>query len=204
MTGAIPEPNIEFDPALHVYTLAGGKLPSVTQIIEPLSLMVYRDAPYEAMAAAADRGTRAHEQVSNYVRYGLLEADEDTRGYLDAFLAFERDYRPVWAASEYRTYHRALRYAGTIDLIGDVAPGTGEGYDIIDIKCTRVYHPVLLAAQLGGYAEAVRSHGVPVRARYGLQLMRDGKYRFEQVADGYKVFLHCLALINEMAKERRA
>ena len=200
---AIPMPTLDFEPVNHIYTLSGTTLPSVTQIMTPLSLMLYQDVPPEIRDHAADRGTRAHEQVSNYVRYGILEADEDTQCYLDAYLRFAEDYRPEWQETEWRTYHRALRYAGTIDLIGYVEQSDGTGYDLVDIKCTRVFHHVMLETQLAGYAEAAKSHGVRIRNRYGLQLLKDGTYRFEKIADGYKTFLHCLAIHNEMNREQR-
>lgn len=195
---------IEFDEAQHLYTLGGMRLPSVTQVMEPMSLMLYRDVPEQMLDAAADRGTRAHEQVSNFIRYGILESDEDTQPYVDAFLLFNQDRRPTWIASELRTFHRLMGYAGTIDLIGYIEPDDGTGVDVIDLKCTSVFHPVMLATQIGAYAEALRSHGVKVRRRYGLQLLKTGKYRFEQVEDGYKNFLHCLALYNAMQDEKRA
>lgn len=199
----LPDSQLEFDEEQHLYTLRGMKLPSVTQIMEPMSLMLYNGIPQETLFGAADRGTRAHEQVSNYVLYGIEEEDEDTRPYLEAFHAFEETYKPVWIGSEYRTYHKALRYAGTIDLIGYIEPDDGTGVDVVDIKCTAVYHPVMLATQVSAYCEALKSQGIPVRRRYGLQLQKSGKPRFEQVEDGYKTFLHCLAIHNAMAVERK-
>ena len=203
MQTILPRPHIDFEPENHVYTLAGKRLPSVTQIMEPMTLMLYKDVPGDVMATAADRGTRAHEQVSNYIRYGLIETDGDTEGYLEAYLAFERSYQPAFIATEYRTYHTSMQYAGTLDMLGYVTPDDGAGYDLVDIKCTRVYHSVLLAVQLAGYAEALKSHGIPIRQRYGLQLLKDGSFRFERVTDGYKDFLHCLAIYNTMMKERK-
>lgn len=200
----LPKPEIAFDAEKHIYTLDGLKVPSVTQIMAPMSMMLYDGIPYETLSQAADRGTRAHEQISNYITYGVLEDDEDTKGYLSAFRTFQRHFLPTWLASEYRTYHRQLRYAGTLDLIGYIRPNDGKGVDVVDIKCTAQYHPVLLETQLGGYCEALKSHDVPVRKRYGLQLMRSGQYRFEEVKDGYKLFLHCLAITNAMMRERRA
>lgn len=197
-------PKIDFDEEHHLYSYMGMKLPSVTQIMEPMSLMLYKDVPADALDAAADRGTRAHEQVSNYVRYGICETDEDTKPYIDAFLRFTEDYRPTWAESELRIFHRYMNYAGTLDLIGYVEPDNGEGVDVIDLKCTAVFHPVMLATQIGGYSEALKSHGVKVRQRYGLQLLKTGQYRFEKVDDGYKTFLHCLAIHNAMQAEKRA
>lgn len=204
MSITLPDIQIDFEEEQHIYTLDGFKLPSVTQIMQPMSLMLYATVPDGTLQDAADRGTRAHEQVSNYVLYGIEETDEDTEPYVHAFLDFQRDYNPNWLASEYRTYHKLLRYAGTIDLIGFVTPDDGKGVDIVDLKCTAQFHSVMLATQIGAYAEALKSHGTPVRNRYGLQLLKTGKYRFERVEDGYKTFLHCLGITNAMAQERRA
>ena len=60
-------PELAFDEQQHLYTLAGLVLPSVTQIMSPMSSMLYAAVPQAALDAATDRGTRAHEQVSNYV-----------------------------------------------------------------------------------------------------------------------------------------
>ena len=201
---SLPQLPIEFEPVNHIYTVEGAKLPSVTQIMEPMSLILYRGIPWDVLAAAADRGTRVHEQVSNFIRFGLLEEDDDTAPYLMAYQAFSERYRPVWIASEYRVFHKLMRYSGTVDLLGFVEPDDGTGIDVVDIKATRQFHKVMLSTQVSAYAEAVKSHGVIVRERYGLQLCGDGKYRFERVADGYKTFLHCLAIQNEMAKENSA
>lgn len=200
----LPKPDIDFDEEKHLYTLRGMRLPSVTQIMKPMSLMLYETVPAGTLEDAADRGTRAHEQVSNYVLYGIEEADPDTEPYVNAFIEFQRSYQPTWVASEYRTYHKVMRYAGTIDLIGYVEPDDGTGVDVVDLKCTAQFHGVMLATQIGAYAEALKSHGVQVRNRYGLQLLKTGKYRFEKVEDGYKTFLHCLGVVNAMAQEHRA
>ena len=186
-----------------MYTLAGLVLPSVTQIMSPMSSMLYAAVPQAALDAAADRGTRAHEQVSNYVRYGVLETDEDTAPYVRAFLRFCKDYSPTWQGSEIRTYHRQMMYAGTLDLLGHIEPDDGQGVDVVDLKCTAAYHSVMLATQIGAYAHAMQSHGMKIRRLYGLQLMRDGRYHFGQVDDGYKNFLHCMAIYNAMQAEIR-
>ena len=63
----LPEIKIDFEPVRHTYMLGGYTIPSVTQIMRPMSLMLYNDVPQDVLFEAADRGTRAHEQVSNYV-----------------------------------------------------------------------------------------------------------------------------------------
>ena len=182
-------PELAFDEQQHLYTLGGLVMPSVTQIMSPMSSMLYAAVPQAALDAAADRGTRAHEQVSNYVRYGVFETDEDTA--------------PTWQGSEIRTYHRQMMYAGTLDLLGHIEPDDGQGVDVVDLKCTAAYHSVMLATQIGAYAHAMQSHGMKIRRLYGLQLMRDGRYHFGQVDDGYKNFLHCMAIYNAMQAEIR-
>ena len=65
----LPDVKIDFEAEHHIYTLRGIRLPSVTQIMEPMSLMLYKGIPADVLFEAANRGTRAHEQVSNYVLY---------------------------------------------------------------------------------------------------------------------------------------
>lgn len=195
-----------FDDESHTYRLqpANAMLPSVTQIMRFMSREVYDRIPYGTLDTAADRGTRAHEQTANLDMYGMLETDEDTQPYLMAYQQFLTDYNPTWTAVEWRNYHRGLMYAGTIDRLGYVLPDDGTGMDIVDIKTTRSLHCVMLSTQLGGYSEVVRSNGIKIRRRYGLQLLPDGKYRFQEVPDGFRTFLYCLGLHNELAKEKRA
>jgi len=195
-SATLPQLPIEFEPVEHVYTLAGIQLPSVTQLMKPLSMLLYEGVPADAMAMAADRGTRAHAQVSNLVRYGVLETDGDTEPYLAAFEKFVAENHPSWVASEYRVYHKLMRYAGTVDLIGFVKPDTGAGVDVVDIKTTKSFHEVAIATQVSAYSEALITHGVKIRNRYGLQLFNDGTYRFELVKDQYNTFLMCIHLYN--------
>ena len=115
---SLPQLPIEFEPVNHIYTVEGAKLPSVTQIMKPMSMMLYEGIPWDVLSAAADRGTRVHEQVSNFIRFGVLEEDDDTAPYLAAYRAFSEKYKPEWIASEYRVFHKLMRYSGTVDLLG--------------------------------------------------------------------------------------
>ena len=147
--------------------------------------------------------TILHAMEANGSELPLFETDEDTAPYVRAFLRFCKDYSPTWQGSEIRTYHRQMMYAGTLDLLGHIEPDDGQGVDVVDLKCTAAYHSVMLATQIGAYAHAMQSHGMKIRRLYGLQLMRDGRYHFGQVDDGYKNFLHCMAIYNAMQAEIR-
>ena len=199
----LPDVMIDFDEEKHLYTLRGYRLPSVTQLMKPMSCMVYGDVSDGVLMEAADRGTRAHESISNIVLYGIEESDEDTEPYVSAFNDFMRDFKPTWVASEYRTYHKAMRYAGTIDLIGFATPDDGTGVDVCDIKTTNQLHRTMLSCQLGAYAEALKSHGIQVRNLYGLQLLRTGKYQFEKIDNGFMTFMHSMAIVKAMEQDIR-
>ena len=77
-------------------------------------------------------------------------------------------------ANEYRLYHRTRLYAGTADLIF-----MDEGkLSLLDIKTSHTVLEGLTAAQLYGYAEALKSHGTTVEKTYILHLKNDATYDF--------------------------
>lgn len=199
----LPDLNIQFEEENHVYTLPDGTTPpSVTHIMRFMSRELYDGIPYDTLQKAAERGTRVHKQTEYLDIYGYTEPDEDTEFYIEGYKTFKQHYNPVWIAREWMGYHKLLRYCGMIDNIGYVTPDDGTGVDIVDLKATRVFHTIMLATQVsGGYKAMLESHGVKVRNCYGLQLLADGTYRFERLGDGFKTFIHCLALHNEMSKE---
>ena len=108
----LPDVAIDFEQEQHLYTLRGFRIPSVTQIMEPLSLMLYNGIPLDVLNEAADRGSRAHEQISNYVKYGVEEPDEDTEPYFEAFKKFEREYSPHGSRA---SIERITRFFGTLE-----------------------------------------------------------------------------------------
>jgi len=198
-------PELTFQEDAHIYTLGGvRRLPSVTHIMRFMSRELYDGIPYDTLDNAARRGALAHEQAANLDLYGYEESDEDTRPYIEAYKRFLSDYRPRWTAVEWRGYHRNLLYTGTIDRAGYIGEDDGRGVDIVDLKCTRAFHPVMLGTQIAAYAEIAKSHGIMVRKLYGLQLLQNEGYVFQEVPNNFITFLHCLGLNNEMAKESRA
>ncbi|MPN48564.1 hypothetical protein SDC9_196174 [bioreactor metagenome] len=170
-----------------------------------MSKELYDGIPSEILANAAERGTRVHSLTEDFDRYGFYEADEETTGYLIAYEKFIYDYQPEWIGIEERHYHKNLFYAGTVDRVGYLTPKDNSGgVDIVDLKATRVFHPVMLKTQVSAYGEMYKSHGQAIRDIYGLQLKPDGTYLFQKLIYDFKPFLHCLALHNEMAKEQKA
>lgn len=195
---------LHFDKERHIYTFRGNAIPSVTHIMRFMSRELYDGIPADVLMKAADRGTRVHALTEDYDTYGFCEAEEDTNAYIQAYEKFKSDFKPEWTGIEVRLYHKNLLYAGTVDRVGFVTPEDGTGLDIVDLKATRVFHPVMLQTQVSAYGEMYKSHGLAIRNIYGLQLKPDGSYLFQKLKYDFKTFLHCLALHNEMAKEQKA
>ena len=200
----LPKIDVDFNEKNHVYTDKGARLPSVTQIMQPLAWMAYSGVPSATLSEAAKRGTDVHASISDYLTYDILKYNDKTEPYIRAFQKFQEDYQPEWIASEFRVRHRFIPYAGTIDLIGYVTPDDGNGVDVVDLKCTSQYHKILLDTQLGAYAEALRSYAVPIRNCYGLQLLKTKQYRFvlQDNVGGYQLFLHCMALDSAVRRSK--
>ena len=199
---ALPQLPIQFDEATHSYiNYQGYNMPSVTHIMRFMTKDLYGPIPEYTLNEAASRGTKVHKLTEDIDKFGWAEGDEGVQGYLDAYEKFLSDFNPQWIDAEWRGFHKALLYAGTLDRIGYIQPPDDKGVDLVDIKTTRTFHGVLIGTQVDAYAQILISHGIPVRECYGLQLIPDGRYVFQRVPRNFKTFLHCLALHNAMAEE---
>ena len=166
-------PGLEFDEATHTYRLDGNVLPSVTTIMKPLSAFEYRNVPESALEKAADRGTTVHNAIEIFIKYGIDDIPTEFRPYLDAFIDWWNEKKPVVIGSEIRLYHRMFRYCGTCDLLCLI-----DGKLIlIDYKTTYAVMEKMCGVQLEGYAKALSSHGINVDEKRILHLKKDGKYK---------------------------
>lgn len=165
----------EFDEALHAYTVNGAGVPSVTQLMQPLTSCVYGSINADVLRAAAEFGTAVHACTE------LLDEDDldpesvepDWMPYLDAYKAWKADVSPVIDAIELRL--GCSRYCGTIDRLCIIA---GEPW-VVDLKTTSTLHEHV-GVQLAAYeALAARKFGQRYR-RAALQLRGDGTYRFRE------------------------
>lgn len=179
------EPTLDFEPNQHAYRLLpeGIRLPSVTQILTGTRMIDYSMIPASVLFAAQIRGTAVHEAL-HYLDDG--ELDQDTldpaiHGYVMAYLAFKNQAQFTPALVEYRNWHRAYRYAGTLDRMGTILRSDG-GVDLVvlDFKTGEVQRGHAL--QLAAYTDCL-----PEPRKYrrmALQLSSDGTFKvheFKQV-----------------------
>lgn len=127
-----------------------------------------KSTPERTRDAAAARGSKVHEQSEEIVKVRADEAarlviagtdhaailagfDDATRPYMASFLAWVRDFRPRFEATEATVYNRAAGYAGTLDAIVRLDLGPAHGVPmVVDYKTGReIYSEVGL--QLAAY-----------------------------------------------------
>ena len=168
---------LEFDEQKHKYSVNGKVIPSVSEIIGPITYSNFR-VQQNVVDQAAHRGTMAHSLTALY-DLGVLEDESslspDEAFYLKAWRDFCHDYKPDWQYIELPLACRT--FAGTVDRIGII---DGQ-LAIVDIKTTssmdRV-HKVALACQLAGYWDLCQLNEMD--AKYwnskGVQLKKDGSY----------------------------
>ena len=174
-----------FDEATHTYTLGGVVIPSVTEICAPITCGKY--PPVGVVQQAAARGTRVHELCALYDMDALPdEIEAELVGYVKAWAAFCRDYKPVWTHIELPLYgelDHGQPFAGTIDRIGDIDGRTR----VVDIKtAASLDRPakVALCEQITGYEWLADLNDIYVYygGGMGVQLFANGNYRVHLTA----------------------
>lgn len=167
----------EFDESTHTYYVNGCAVPSVTQLLAPITIGKY-PKDVGVIQAAARRGTRIHELCNLYDLDALPEEFEGSLiPYVQAWSMFCRDYKPEWIFTE-KPMHDGLYYAGTMDRLGII-----DGmHTVVDIKTAQSLDrpaKVALAVQLYAYqrmAKQLLPAAMPV-AGMGVQLLKTGRYR---------------------------
>ena len=182
---------IEFDEDKHEYSVNGVKVPSVSEILAPLSADRYGQVNPWVLQAAAERGRAVHE-ATQLMDYGF-DPDEDfsVNGYLIAYQDFLSSTNVEWIYAEkivcaYRFQSPGsnaednVTYAGTLDRYGKI-----NGQDaIVDIKTyASLTTDALLQAscQTALYRAAlldnISDRILPHIKRYVLHLKKDGSWR---------------------------
>lgn len=164
--------NLEFEPESHTYTIDGRIVPSVSQIMKPLTEGTYARIPKRILDKAKDRGTKVHEAIENYIIFGTIS--EECRGYVEQFIEFlhQTQFQP------YRTELMLTEgtYAGTVDLL----LMSSEGVILVDLKTTYKIHEDLLGVQLAGYKTLCEINGYNILSCHVLQLKPD-KFKFQPI-----------------------
>ena len=197
----VPElPELRFDDSLHQYSLDGTVIPSVTQIMKPLSNNEYEGISGKTLEVAATKGSAVHGAIENWIKFGIIDIEPEFQGYMDGFLSWWDTYKPEVIASEMKTYHKLMWYGGTVDLLCKI----GRDVCLVDYKTTYRLFQKNCAVQLEAYSQSLLSHGIEVDMKYIIHLKKEGKWEFKPFLQNdlksWKVFT-ALKTINDFISE---
>ena len=162
---------LEFIEETHTYLANGMIVPSVTQIMKPMSEEYYNNLPLSVLEIAADRGTRVHKAIEEYEKFSAIQMNEFDSDIVD----YVKNYQIAKVLKKFRPINQEFRltdgfFAGTIDMLAM--------YDkqqvIIDLKATSKFNKELAEVQLAGYTELCEKNGIAVNGTYILHITKKG------------------------------
>lgn len=170
--------DLTFDSAAHAYTLNGRRVPSVTDVLEPLQ--VFDGIPWDVLEAARVFGSHVAVACDMHNR-GILDwdsMDPFLASYMRGYLKFLAETSFVILASEERVASVKCGYAGTLDLRGIM----NRKLWIVDSKSTAIL-PRTVGPQTSAYLAAFNEgSGEKYTHRACLHLKPDD-YRFVPLED---------------------
>lgn len=167
---------LEFEDKTHTYTLNGIVIPSVSQVIAPLSNAKYSGISVRTLARAADKGTSVHNSIENWIKFGIEDIPPEHIGYFDAFRKWWDRYKPEPVGSEVRICHQLMQYGGTADFVGYIE----DELTLIDYKSTYTISDMTCGVQLESYSQALKSMGVFLQRKKILHLKKDGRFEIRE------------------------
>ena len=189
------ETRIQFIEDTHTYLLDGNPVPSVTEILKPL--VDLSRVPQETLEYKRSLGKAVHKAIELYERQDLDvdTLDAEALPFFEAWLKFKQETGFRAFLTEQVVWSAKLRYAGTLDILG-TRGGGADPDELLDAKCVWAMSAAT-GPQTAGYALALKeSHAIAVKKRGGLQLLKDGTYRFFPYNNPYDetAFKACLAI----------
>ena len=189
-------PEISFDEPTHTYTVNGVRFPSVTEVVSVLR--PESGARDDVLEYKRQIGKAVHKAIE-LMEAGTLDTDSLDPAivpFVEAFRKFKAETGFTVLHSEMIVYSKKLRVAGTLDLTG--MRGGKPQVELLDLKAVWTMGDET-AIQTVGYAICYEElTGVKIDRRGGLQLLRDGTYRYFGYPDrnDRNVFLAALTIHN--------
>ena len=150
---------VELNHQDHVYTVNGAVLPSVSEIMRPLTEVYYSGIDPKFMEIARERGIKLHEALDNHITFGTF--NQEYKEVIDLFDEFMAKHNYEIYENEWSITNGV--YCGTVDLVAVDAFGL---YHLIDFKFTNKVNTPLLEVQLAAYDGLLESNDTPVAANH--------------------------------------
>lgn len=169
--------DLEFNKNKHEYRFKKKHIPSVTQILSPISNQLYRNIEHHILNNKASIGTEVHKLIEQHSKWGIIQESDHERvnSYFKSYLMwnnelennaiFENEFKGIYTSDK-------MTFAGTIDNIRMI---DNDVY-LIDYKTTATPNATILALQLYGYKLiAEQTLGIVINKFMGLCLMPNEK-----------------------------
>lgn len=182
---------LTFNAERHEYHFNGVRVPNVTSVLADLTDLSM--IPSAALETARQKGVACHRMVELDAKGDLDEATlpEWMAPVLVEWRKFVRESGFRVIDSEKKVYHQTYRYAGTLDLYGEMRGAPAY----IDVKRSFMAGNVI-GLQLAAYraADSNEHKGRRAAQRYALRLKEGEPYRMQAFADpnDFNVFTACL------------
>ena len=191
---------LEYDDIAHTYKVNDVKIPSVTRIIDACfeknltnwAISIGDVEYHRIIAEALEIGNYTHEWIEKYIDKG--RGILGTNCSVEAFLAWEEEFKPEWIDSERKVYCDRYKYAGTVDAVAKI----NGRVCVIDFKTSKkIYKPYHL--QVAAYTQAIKRIDGLRQWPLGIILRLDkltGEYEQKvfEPKDHFNVFKKCLEL----------
>lgn len=188
---------ITFDADTHTYWNGMEQVPSVSEILRPLTETYLAEIPEAILNWKRDLGIAVHKACEYHDQGILNEADLDPNivPYLEAYKSFLVDFQPKWDRMESIVFNDVQRYAGTLDRAGTLNTGPA----IVDLKTSLKIRPSA-GIQLWAYATAYEEIEQP--DLLVLQLQKDASYKLQPFTDydEYEATWNALLTIRQWKK----
>lgn len=186
-----------YDEINHEYYRNGKKLPSVTEICEPISFERLNALQKAMLERAKQRGTRCHELAEEYLLMGDIDIDQietEYLPYIQQFVLWVKTYKPKVLFTEKRLFSDL--FAGTLDLVCEIDGKT----IIVDYKFTSSIDKKSLSVQLEGYYRLANENNLNVDECWFLHIKKDS-YVFKPIKQDIEWFT-ILLKHNQKLKEK--
>lgn len=166
-----------YDDESHAYYVDGVRLPSVTDICEPISFRRLTALDSNMLERARARGSRCHELCEELLLTGEVDVDEietEYIPYMQQFALWRKTYRPKVLYTEKKLF--GTEFCGTTDLVCEIDGKT----ILVDYKFTANADKKSLSVQLEGYHRLCHLHGIEIDECWYLHVKKDG-YVFKKI-----------------------
>lgn len=116
-------------------------------------LKLLKGVRYAEKDAAARRGTEVHTLAERIIHGEEVEVPDELAGHVDSYMRFLDQWDPQPVLVEATVYSRPYGFAGTLDMVADMADGRRL---LVDLKTTRSGVFGEVAYQLAAYRYADR------------------------------------------------